>query len=329
MQKDLLKIKKVIFASIAFFLCMFAVAYAQIEVQTGITISATVTGSSTPPVIQPSTGGGGGGNFVSVGATVNFSGRAYPFSRVVISKDFVPIITTVAGQDAKFFVSISGLTASNYNFSVYGEDSQGRRSDSIFFPLIVEPNVTVDVSGIFISPTIDIDKTQVVQGDNVTIFGQSVPNSNVVISIHSANEIFQSVPTDKNGVYLYTLDTSLLEIGAHTAKSKTVLSDAISSYSKNLDFLVEDVAQASSSTDQVGSSTDVNLPTDVPFDLKNPVSKVAVKDDINGDHAVNIIDYSIMSFWYDKPSPPKKIDLNHDGVVNLVDFSILAYYWTG
>ena len=44
---------------------------------------------------------------------------------------------------------------------------------------------------------------------------------------------------------------------------------------------------------------------------------------------VNIVDFSITAFWYNRPSPPPAIDLNKDGKVNLVDFSILAYYWTG
>jgi len=51
--------------------------------------------------------------------------------------------------------------------------------------------------------------------------------------------------------------------------------------------------------------------------------------DSNGDCRINLIDFSIMAYWYQRPNPPVTVDLNHDGVVNLVDFSILAYYWTG
>jgi hypothetical protein len=44
---------------------------------------------------------------------------------------------------------------------------------------------------------------------------------------------------------------------------------------------------------------------------------------------VNLVDFSILAYWYLKPNPDPKVDLNSDGIVDLVDFSILAYYWTG
>jgi hypothetical protein len=54
-----------------------------------------------------------------------------------------------------------------------------------------------------------------------------------------------------------------------------------------------------------------------------------LKSDLNNDGKDNLIDFSIMAFWYNKPNSPAKVDLNGDGKINLVDFSIMAYYWTG
>ncbi len=51
--------------------------------------------------------------------------------------------------------------------------------------------------------------------------------------------------------------------------------------------------------------------------------------DLNNDGKVDIVDLSIMLFWYNKPNPPPKIDLSSDGKVDLVDISIMLYYWTG
>lgn len=51
--------------------------------------------------------------------------------------------------------------------------------------------------------------------------------------------------------------------------------------------------------------------------------------DVNGDCAVNLVDFSILIYWLDRPNPPGHIDLDGSGKVDLVDFSILAYYWTG
>ncbi len=293
---------------IIFIFIIFLTITNSVFAQTSLTISATVNGDGStppPPPVEPVSSGGGGVGYVQAGSTVNFSGRAYPLSKVTIMKDFVPIVTTVAGQDAKFFVSVSSLDPGDYNFSVYGEDNNGRKSESISFPIIITSNITVDITGIFISPTIAVDKTDVIKGDNVTIFGQGIPESNVVISVHSNNEIFKTIPTDKNGIYLWVLDTSPLEIGEHLAKSKTVATDTASDYGKGVNFNVGEKGKIDSLI--CGSG----------------------KGDLNCDGTVDVIDYSIMAFWYKKPNPPAKIDLNHDGIVDLIDFSILAYYWNG
>jgi hypothetical protein len=41
------------------------------------------------------------------------------------------------------------------------------------------------------------------------------------------------------------------------------------------------------------------------------------------------VDFSITAYWYGKENPPADVDFNGDGKVNLVDFSIMAFYWTG
>jgi len=65
------------------------------------------------------------------------------------------------------------------------------------------------------------------------------------------------------------------------------------------------------------------LPTD---------SSCSTKADINHDGKVNIVDFSILAYWYKRPltadALKQCIDQNSDGKVTLADFSILAYYWT-
>jgi hypothetical protein len=61
-------------------------------------------------------GGGGGGGAPPPETKVIFSGRAYPDSKVTLLKDAQISATTVAGPDAKFYISLSGLSAGNYNF---------------------------------------------------------------------------------------------------------------------------------------------------------------------------------------------------------------------
>jgi hypothetical protein len=58
-------------------------------------------------------------------------------------------------------------------------------------------------------------------------------------------------------------------------------------------------------------------------------STTPAKGDLSGDGRVNLIDFSIMAYWYGKPNPPAAEDLNGDGKIDLTDFSIMAFYWTG
>ena len=251
-------------------------------------------------------GGGGGGNPPTTLNTVTFSGRAYPNSTIVLLKDAQVFISTVAGGDANFTINANNLSAGNYVFSVYSEDNQGNRSSLLTFPVSLTTNASTNIGGIFLAPTISVDKTQVKKGDNITFFGQSTPNSEVTISINSVQEIFHKINSDNNGVYLHVVDSSALDLGDHTAKSKAATDGQISSYSKVVAFTV--------------GETNLALEKTVITPLKS---------DLNNDGKVNLIDFSIMAFWYNKPNPPAKIDLNGDGKINLVDFSIMAYYWTG
>lgn len=265
-------------------------------------ICASATATTTPP----GGGGGGGGTPTEVITTgITFTGRAYPLSKVTILKDGQTAITTIAGPDASFSVTLSNLSTGNYTFSVYGEDSIGNRSTLFTFPAYITYGSNTQIGGIFLAPTINVDKTEVKKGDNIAIFGQTVPSSDVTISVHSNQEYINKTKSDANGAYLYNFDTVPLEFGNHDTKSKATLVNEITSFGKTISFLVGDK----------------NV-------LKGEKTCVA-KGDLNGDCKVNLIDFSIMAFWYKKLSPPAKVDLNSDGKVNLVDFSILAYNWTG
>lgn len=249
-------------------------------------------------------GGGGGGGIIAPVTSVIFSGRAYPLSKIIVLKDGQEAITTIAGPDANFYISLTGLSSGNYTFSLYGEDDELRRSTLFTFPVFITQGATTNISGIFIAPTIDVDKSEVKKGDNIAIFGQSAPNSEITIAVNSDEEFFNKVDTDENGAYLYNFDTSPLAITQHFTKSKSALNGELSSFSKVVSFMVgtKNIAKA---------------------------AQEFLKGDLNGDGRVNLVDFSIAAYWYKRSSPPPSVDLNSDGKVDLVDFSIMAYYWTG
>ena len=62
------------------------------------------------------------------------------------------------------------------------------------------------------------------------------------------------------------------------------------------------------------------------LETDNPIEK---KSDVNSDTKINLVDFSILAYWYKRESPPTNVDLNADGKIDLVDLSIMAFYWTG
>lgn len=258
-------------------------------------------------------GGGGGAGGVTVAPVVTqviFSGRAYPLSKVHVLKDGQVAVSTIAGPDARFEVSLTGLATGNYAFSVYGEDASGQRSALFSFPVYITNGATTRVSGIFIAPTISADKSEVKRGDNIAIFGRAAPESEVTLAVHSENEFYYNVKADASGAYLYTLNTAALEIGSHSSQAKAALHEEVSPFGNTVSFVV-------------GTKNVTAIPV-------APVSK----GDLNGDGKVNLIDFSIAAYWYQRElsiafQEIEKRELNGDGKVNLVDFSILAYHWSG
>lgn len=277
----------------------------------GPTLTVVVVAPPQPqPPSPPPPSGGGGSSYTPppIVTQAVFYGRAYPKSAVTLLKDAQIAAATVAGADASFQITVSGLAGGNYIFSVYSEDNKGNRSSLLTFPVSVTAGAATQVSGIFIAPTIALDKKEVKRGDDITIFGQSAGQADITISVNSEDEFFGKTIADKNGVYLYNFDTTVLDYGAHVTKSKASIGNQLVS---NWSFLV---------SFKVGAKTVL---------VKPPEKAAPKKEDVNNDNRVNLIDFSIVAYYYKRPSPPASVDLNKDGKVNLVDFSILAFYWTG
>ena len=119
---------------------------------------------------------------------------------------------------------------------------------------------------------------------------------------------------DKYGLWNYTLDSEILEHGEHTTKSQTKTPDGmVSQFSESLAFRVGD--------------------SDVAFVRALPRAQVPVcnkNGDINNDKKVNIVDFSILLYFWNQRTPSNRCaDINTDSAVNLFDFSIMLYWWTG
>ncbi len=277
----------------------------------GGTLSCTLSCTFNTSSCTTSNGGGGGGGSSSKGAQVVLTGRAYPKSIVTVLKDAQIVATTIAGNDARFQVGIQTLSSGSYIFSVYSEDAKGIRSSLSSFPVAVTKNILAKIENIFIAPTIATDKSEVRKGDPIVIFGQSTPSSNVTLEVNSEEQIFVQTQSDTQGVYVQNFDSSALEFGGHTARSRATHLGLISPQSISTQFTVG-TKNIYATTPAVCSS----------------------KADFNNDCRVNLIDFSIAAFWYGKTlsagfAVREKEHVNGDGKINIVDFSIMAFYWTG
>jgi len=271
-----------------------------------VQVLSSSTATTSPPII-PSGGGGGGGSIVRSDTGITVSGRAYPLSRVYVLRDGTRVVDTIAGPDGRFSATVLRISTGTHTISVYAEDAAGRSSVAFSFPLSVTAGATTAVSGIFVSPTIDTDKSAVRRGDPVTVFGRTAPDANVSVEFNSQTRIFESVSSDENGVYLYQLDSSRLELGDHTVQARAATSSELSTQSGAVAFLVGNANVFKSGDTDCGRMGDIDC-----------------------DGRISLKDYSIVAYWYGRnEAPPARVDLNHDGRVTLADLSILAYYWTG
>jgi len=245
--------------------------------------------------------------------SVIFEGLAYPNSIVTLLKDGQIVATTIADSDANFQINVSDISDGDYRYIFYAEDGDGNRSSTSAFSDSVITGGSNNIRGIFLAPTILLDKSEVKLDSNVIISGQTVPQADVLISISSISEevFFVKIKANTEGKYAYSFYPSALKIGQYFVKSKSFLNNEVSFYSSIINF-------------NVGSEDIIIVPG----------VKCPAKGDLNNDCRVDLTDFSIAAYWYKKPlSVIFKIleeeKLNGDGIISIVDFSVIAFYWTG
>jgi len=265
----------------------------------GISVSASIVDSTPIP-----SGGGGGGQITPAGvASVVFKGKAYPGSYVTILRNGAVATTLSADPAANFESTLTGLPAGIWTFELWSEDKEGRKSLTLSFPTALTAGTITTFSGLFLPPTIDLDTVILAKGEILNIFGYTYPESEVNIFINSESEIVKKVKAGNDGGWLFALDTSIIETGDHSTRSKAVSPESeISPFSQSLSFKV----------------------------LKEGEERPCQRADLNSDSKVNLIDFSILLYSWGQHNPSNACaDLSSDGVVGLIDFSIMMYYWTG
>jgi len=259
---------------------------------------AAPTPTPTPAPSGGGGGGGGGGSTTSTG-TVILKGTAYPNSTVSVYSDGVLSTSIKSGMNAKFDIKLDNVLVGSRVIGLGSEDSNGRKSITVNFTITVSMETTVTLTDILLAPTIDVSAYRLNKGDTLKIFGQAAPISEVDIHIASEETVTKTI-TDSNGAYAILFNTKPLTEEEHTTKSRAVFEKIVSPFSHVLQFFIG-----------------------------RGVTKLKTAD-LNKDGMVNIIDFSILLFWWNTKQAKglSVADINGDGKVNVVDFSIMLFQWT-
>ena len=276
------------------------------EIQQGIGVSITIEGEAPPPPPPPGQPSGGGIRILPSPATVVFKGYSYPESLVTFVKNGAIVGNTLSKSNGTFEKEIDtdpGIST----FGIWARDRLGLNSPTTNVNIALQEGTKTTIANIILSPTIAAHKSVITQGEKLTIYGSATPKSNVrLFNNYSPGQILSPIKAKDNGHWEYILDTLELQPGEYSLKANTQLEyeGLISAFSSNLLFNVEE--------------------------------KECFGSDLNNDGRVNVADFSIMMFYWNKSLNEMETkpvngcaDTDGDGVINLTDFSVMMYRWTG
>lgn len=264
--------------------------------------------------IEPAGSGGGGssgggtqssgGSNVDLGDTqVNITGQTIPRATVNIILDAKSVGTVTADSSGKFEFT-TNASPGTISMGFWTEDDDSVRSITFSTTFDVTQGAITNVAGILIPPTIVVSDATINPGDTITFAGQTVPNAAVELHIGDSDQILTAT-SDSGGFWNVDFNTAGFAAAEYTARARFVL------------------GTGSLTTESSFSST-LQLFLGVDGSPTTP-------SDLNRDGFVNLIDFSILIFWWGTSGgdsdPPA--DINGNGRVSIEDFSILLFNWTG
>ncbi len=238
--------------------------------------------------------------------TLRISGYAASGMFITFTEGGSSIGTCVADDTGYFTQIFPGIAPTDHTILIYGVDQFNRTTPSALIEVYTRAYQMTEVSGIILPPTLELDKTEIVRGDSITISGRGTPGYLVKISTEPpVNSYEQTV--DENGDFsLVISDTGNMDFGDH--KVYALVQDGLgtqSLFSVTLFFRVLD------SEPPDGDEPDCDI----------------TRGDLNCDDNVDIVDFSILLYHWGTNSG--LADINYDSNVNLIDFSIMMFYWQG
>lgn len=237
---------------------------------------------------------------------VVITGYAFPNSTIVALVDGNIAETDTSSSAGVYEIVLDEIARGVYTFGVYGVDPNGTLSSTFSTSFTVTGARETTLSNVNVMPSIEVTPDPVDIGETVTFSGYSLPSATITIenmkdgSRQSLKEF--TTTSNSNGKWTLSESTDGFSRGTYKVRAQAVQDGGVSTAFSGYTFygVGEDVA------------SDINA-------------------DLNRDGSVNLIDFSILLFWWQTDggdsNPPA--DINQDGTVSLTDFSILLFQWTG
>lgn len=299
-EKKIINFILIFYSFFVFFLSSFYNTFAfDIVSNENVSISASVG------VVNNNNSGGsgnGGGNFLNLSQTsILFSGFAYPDAIVTLLVDGIQKTSVKASKDSFFSITLFDSYDNNTLYTLFAKDIAGERSVLLNYPIFIKKGYNTFVNNIIFSPTISTDKLEIKEGDYLSISGYAMNNEDLLISFEGEIDVVFQVKSNQYGKYNLTLPMTDFPLGNYFVFTKYKNYNRIS---KLVRF----------------SITNQNV--------LNTKAVSSIPGDCNRDSVINLVDFSVLSFWFKRTNPPVCLDANEDKIINLKDFSILAFYWT-
>lgn len=268
---------------------------------------------STPPEPEPepspapaSSGGGGGFGIQPVIApytSVYLQGSAYPRARIFVRRGLEQAQTYSPDSQGIFDISLSSVSPGVNQFSLWTEDALGTRSSQVSLSVVIEQGATTYVRNITLPPTLKgtADATLLRLG------GFSIPGIKLALFSEPVLSFLEELVPSADGSWSREFPLTGIANGVYRLYAQSIEDETGSPRSLPLEISVEGAAVI----------------------IKAYESSSFVKADMNKDGGVDLVDFSILGYWFEKENPPAWADLTLDGIVDLRDFSVLAYYWSG
>ena len=251
-------------------------------------------------------GGGKGGSPKDLGTTVvNIAGHGYPSRAInfILDGSSVGNVQSNALGIFSFATKASPGTAT---LGIWATDVFGIKSIILNSTFDVTQGAVTNLNDLVLPPSIKASKTNFNPGEVITLSGQSVPNAaiNLFVDKNSTTPVATG-QSGATGAWSIDYNTGKLSPNDHVIRARSI-------------------SGTPPLTIQSALSSSIQLSAGVG-------GKVTTSSDLNRDSKVNLIDFSILIFWWGTPGgdsdPPA--DINSNGKVSLEDFSILLFNWTG